>query len=130
MQETEAFLTIKDHKEGLPHTLSFPLINPSKWDIGKESKLLLATINVNILMETTVNQWKNTSQVINWFSNIKNKKMSSFVNLDIEIFYQSILINLLTDKINYSKNIANIDDDQLSIIMQLRKALSFNNNEP
>ena len=38
MQETEAFLTIKDHKEGFPHTLSFRLINPSKSDIGKISK--------------------------------------------------------------------------------------------
>ena len=35
MQETEAFLTIKDHKEGFRHTLSFRLINPSKSDIGK-----------------------------------------------------------------------------------------------
>ena len=30
MQETEAFLTVKDHKEGFPHMLSFHLINPSK----------------------------------------------------------------------------------------------------
>ena len=30
MQETEAFLTAKDHKEGFPHTLSFRLIKPSK----------------------------------------------------------------------------------------------------
>ena len=38
MQETKAFLTIKDHKEGSPHTLSFRLINPSKSDIGKIGK--------------------------------------------------------------------------------------------
>ena len=28
MQNTETFLTIKDHKEGFPHTVSFCLINP------------------------------------------------------------------------------------------------------
>ena len=73
MQETEAFLTIKDHKEGFPHRLSFRLINPSKSEIGKISKSLLDTINENILKQTNVNQWKNTPQVITWFKIIKSK---------------------------------------------------------
>ena len=94
MQETEAFLTIKDHNEGFPHTLSFRLINPSKSDIGKVSKSLLDTINENILKKTNVNQWKNTVQVITWFKNIKSKKTSSFVNFDVENFYPSISIDL------------------------------------
>ena len=73
MQETEAFLTIKDHKEGFPHTLSFRLINPSKSDMGKISKSLLDSINENILKQTNVNQWRNTPQGITWFKNIKSK---------------------------------------------------------
>ena len=56
MQETEAFLTIKGHKEGFPHTRSFRLINPSKSDIEKISKSLLDTTNENILKRTNVNQ--------------------------------------------------------------------------
>ena len=32
MMETEAYITIKDHKEILPHKLSFLLLNPSKSD--------------------------------------------------------------------------------------------------
>ena len=43
MQETGAFVTIKDHKEGFPHTLSFLLINPSNFGIGKIGKSLLDT---------------------------------------------------------------------------------------
>ena len=82
MQEAEAFLTIKDHKEGFPHMLSFRLINSSKSDIRKTSKSLLDTINENVLKQTNVNQWKSTLQVIIWFKNIKSKKMSSSVNLD------------------------------------------------
>ena len=39
MQESEAFLTIKDQKEVLPHTLSFRPINPSKSDIRNKTKL-------------------------------------------------------------------------------------------
>ena len=82
------------------------------------SKSLLHTINENILIQTNVNQWKNTSQLISWFKNIKSKKASSFVNFDVENFYPSISIDIFTDAISYIKTITNIDDDQLSIIMQ------------
>ena len=88
------------------------------------------TINENILKQTNVNQWKNTAQVITWFKNIKSKKTSSFVNFDFENFSPSISIDLFTDAISYAKTITNINDDQLSIIMQSRKTLLFNNNEP
>ena len=41
IEETEAYITVKDHKEGFPHKLSFRLMNFSKYDIGKISKNLL-----------------------------------------------------------------------------------------
>ena len=58
MQEAEAFVTIKDHKDNFPHNLSFHLINPSKTDIGKISKSLLDTIHSNIIKESKVNNGK------------------------------------------------------------------------
>ena len=73
---------------------------------------------------------KNISQVITWFKNIKRKKMSSFVNLDVENFYPSIWIDLFTDTSSYAKAITNIDDDQLSIRIQSRKTFLFDNIEP
>ena len=121
MQQTEAFLTSKDHKEGFPHTFSFLPINPFKSDIGKVSKSLLDTINKNTFKQTNVNQWKNTSQVKTWFKNIKSKKSSSFMNFDIENFYPSISIDLFADAIRYAKTIVNINDDQLSIISSQEK---------
>ena len=129
MQEPEAFLTVKDQKEGFPHTLSFRLINPSKPDFGKISQSLLDTINANILKQTNINQWKK-SQVITSFKNIKSKKTSSFVNFDVENFYPSISIDLFTGAISYAKTITNIDDDQLSMIMKSRKTFLFNNIRP
>ena len=60
MQETEAFITVK----GFPHTLLFWFINPSKSDIGKISKSILDKINKAIVSKTSVNQWKNTSDII------------------------------------------------------------------
>ena len=52
------------------------------------------------------------------------------MKVDVENFYTSILIDLFTDAISYAKTITNVDDDQLSVIMQSRKALLFDNNEP
>ena len=44
---TEAYITVKDHKEGFPCKLSFRSINPSKSDTGKISKDLLDKINLD-----------------------------------------------------------------------------------
>ena len=64
IEETEAYITVKDHKEDFPHKLSFRLMNPSKSDIGKISKNLLDKINKILILNTNVNQWKNTTPVI------------------------------------------------------------------
>ena len=130
MQEAEAFITIKDHKDNFPHNLSFRLINPSKTDIGKISKSLLDTINSNIIEESKVNQWQNTSEVIIWFKNIKNINKTSFINFDVDNFYPSISIELFAEGINHAKSITSADDEQLSIIMQSRRSLLFYDNEP
>ena len=93
MKKTESFLTTKDHKERFPHTLSFCPINPSKSDNGKISKSLLDTINDNVLKQTNVTQWKNTSKVITCFKTLRAKKRHLFVNSDVENFYPSISID-------------------------------------
>ena len=56
MHESEAYITIKDHKENFPEKPNFRLINPSKSDMGKVSKCILDQINQNIsqtLMSTS-----------------------------------------------------------------------------
>ena len=125
MQETEVFVTVKDHKEGFPHTLLFRLINPSKSDIGKISKSILDKINKAIVSTTSVNQWKNTADVVKWFKNVPQKRVSSFVNFDVENFYPSTSMKLFTDSIKYAKNLIEITDQDLAIIMQARKTLLF-----
>ena len=55
MQENEAFITIKDHKEGSPHYVSCRLLNPSKMNIGKISKILLDKINLAVPFSTKIN---------------------------------------------------------------------------
>ena len=79
IEETEACITVKDHKEDFLHKLSFRLMNPSKSDIGKISKNLLDKINKILILNTNVNQWKNTATVIDWFKNVPNKKLCSLI---------------------------------------------------
>ena len=88
--ETEAYVTIKDHKEGFPNKISCRLINPPKADIGNISKQILDRVSNTILVKNKVNQWKNTYSVIEWYHNIKRKDQCFFVVFDIESFYPSI----------------------------------------
>ena len=81
LDENEAYVTIKDHKEGFPNEISYCFINPSKKDIGKISKQILDTVNNNILEKSKVNQWKNTSSVIEWYRNIKRKDQLLFCSI-------------------------------------------------
>ena len=86
MDESEAYVTIKDHKENFPEKPSFRLINPSKSDIEKISKRILHQINENISQNTNVNQWKNSTSVIDWFKAIYNKSQYTFIFLTLKAF--------------------------------------------
>ena len=129
LQEREAFISVKDHKEGFPNSPSFRLINPSKSEIGKISKHILDQINKSLLSNTKVNQQKNFTDDITWFKNINSEEQSSFLNVDVENFYPSISGKLLIDAINFAKSSINITEQGLSIIMQSRKTLLFQNSE-
>ena len=48
MQKSECYVTVKHHKEDFPHKIC-QLINPSKSDIGKLSKIILDKINTDVL---------------------------------------------------------------------------------
>ena len=77
-----------------------------------------------------VNQWKNSQAVVEWFKNIRNKNNASFIVFDIESFYPSISPKLFHKAINFVKTIRDIPDKDISIIMQSRRTLLFNNKEP
>ena len=70
MQESQCYITVKDHKEDFPYKISCRLINPSKSDIGKLSKIIFDKINSDILSTVQLNQWKNSQAVVELFKNI------------------------------------------------------------
>ena len=130
MQEDEAYITIKDHKDEFPNKITCLLINPSKSSIGRISKHILDKINSQILLFKKLNQWKDTSDVIEWYKAIDDKQNSSFIQFDIESFYPSIKKELFDSAILFAKTITDISDEELNIIMESRKTLLFNNEIP
>ena len=126
-EETEAYITVKDHKEGFPQKLSFQLINPSKSDIRKISKNLLDKINKILILK---NQWKKYPTVIDCFKNVANKKLCSFIQFDVQNFYPSTSLSLFNEAIQYASIITEISDSDKAIIKHLIKTLLFHNNHP
>ena len=123
----QAFITLKDHKENFANHPTCCLINPAKCELGKVSKQILHNINSKIRKMTKLNQWKNTSEVINWFTNIPKMQKHSFASFDIDSSYPSITESLLSKAISFAKNYTTINDKNIDIIMQCRKSLLFDN---
>ena len=130
IQESEAYITVKDHQKGFPNNPSIRLINPSKSDIGRISKKILDKINQRVIQKTKVNQWENTNIVIAWFKSLPDKSCLSFVNFDIESCYPSTSLNLFQHAIDFAREKVDIMDAAISIIMQARKPLLFHDSIP
>ena len=101
MSMNSAFLTVKDHKRSFATNVpDFRVINPGKTDMGKVSKIILEEVVSAYREAIGVNQWRSTSDVLNWFKGLKGKKDLRFLQFDIEKFYPSITKNLLSKAIN------------------------------
>ena len=77
-----------------------------------------------------VNQWKNSQAVVRIV--LKNSKQNnpSFTVFNIATLYPSISPELFHKAINFAKTIGDVPDKDISIIMQSRRTLLFNNKEP
>ena len=106
------------------------MTNSSKSSVSIINKVILDNINNHIQKETSANQWKNMSLLIEWFVNIKEKERSSFIVFDTESFYSSITERLFTNAIQFAKQITEISDYDLPLINQSRKTFLFNEKFP
>ena len=67
--------------------------------------------------------------MLSWFRDIKSKKQSRFIQLDIVDFYPSISEELLKKSIEYARSITNIDDETVEIVLYARKSLLFSDGK-
>lgn len=125
----EAFITLKDHKENFQSRPKCRLINPTKNEIGKVSKIMLDRINTAIREKSKANQWRNTASVINWFNDLSEKSTLSFLQFDIVDFYPSISENLLKEALAWAEKFTKITDLEYETIMHSRKTILFDNRE-
>ena len=106
-----SYITIKDHKPDYPNNIKCRLINPAKSNIGKISKQILTKINETIRQKLGLQQWRSTTDTLNWFKNLKQKHKLKFLVLDIVDFYPSINEKLFETTLNFANTITPISDE-------------------
>ena len=67
------FITLKDQKPNFLFNPEVHLLNPAKNKLGRIRKSILDRINISLLNLIRVKQWKDTSDITEWFKNIGNK---------------------------------------------------------
>ena len=70
----EAFHTLKDHKENFKNNPTSRLINPTKPELGRVSKIYLSEIVEIVRRESGLTQWKNTFDLLSWYNSLSNKQ--------------------------------------------------------
>ena len=123
--EKNAYVTIKGHNENFPKNIKCCLINLAISDMGKVSKQFLENIISKVQHVTNVNQWRNTSAVINWYTLINSNRRSRFLKFDIVEFYPSISEEFLSRAIEFAKSVTNIEINIIDIVKLSRKSLLF-----
>ena len=78
MEKQECFIMLKDHKEDYRTNPKYCLLNPTKSQLGKISKQISQKINKTLKSKLNLNQWQNSSEVIDWFKNIQQKSSHTF----------------------------------------------------
>ena len=106
------------------------MINPSKTELGRIRKRFLEDINSKLVRATKVNQWKNTSSVLQWYERLPNKRDSAFICFDVVEFYPSITEALLNRALDFASELVTISNDDRQTIVNAKHSLLFNNGRP
>ena len=125
-----AFITVKDHKSNFPSRVDVRLLNPSKSQIGKISKIKLQEINSNIRSITKLNQLQSSQDAISWFKSLKYKKQRYFLMFDIKSYYPSIKRDLLKKTFNWARTIMKISKADENLVFMARRSFLFMNDQP
>ena len=94
------------------------LINPTKSELGRVSKQMLAKIISTVKSKSQLQQWKNTHSVIEWFTKLENKEKHYFIQFDVVDYYASITPELIKKSIEYAERFVKISDEEKDTIFQ------------
>ena len=130
MKKREAFISLKDHKENFENNLKCRLMNPAKSDPRKISKSILDKLHKHT---PTVNfECKPMEKYAKCYRMVwqHQGKKYSFIFFDIVDFCLSTSENLLDQAQPWAFDLADISDEDISIIKHARKSLLFNHGKP
>ena len=127
--ESNCFITLKDHKENFQNNPSVPLINPAINELGRSSKFIIQAVNKQLRHKLNLNQWRNTKHVIDWFKSINDKQLCKFVIFDIKDHYPSIKESLLKQSLDFAEKYIKVTSEDEAIIKHARKCLPFNKQQ-
>ena len=130
LAKSEAFITLKDHKNNFARALPCRLINPAKSEVGVVSKAILEKIVAAVRRQTAVNLWRSTMSVIEWFKEIPDKQRHTFLCFDVVEFYPSIGEQLLRQALSFAEQFTTIEPREMDIIFHARKSLLFHDGRP
>ena len=129
IRRNEAFISLKDHKPNFANNPKCRLLNSAKSDVGKISKQILSEIVTNVRKKLSLNSWKNTQSVIDWFKDLNEKEKLVFIQFDVCDFYPSINRKLLEDALDFAAQHVVITEQERHIILNTKKGLLFHDNE-
>ena len=98
-ERREALFTLKDHKDNFANNPEVRLLNPTKPELGRVSKQILAKVVKEVKEKTNLTQWKSDLSAIKWFQHLEDKQNLRFIEFDICSFYPNITRELLTKTI-------------------------------
>ena len=125
--EKPAFITIKDHNENFLKNMKCRLIDPPKTEIGRDYEYIFDWINADIRSKCKLIQLKDTTDVINWFSQLRQKNKLTFLTFDVIDFNPSISDELLNKSIEWERKHTSIDDQEYEAIIHSRRTLLQDN---
>ena len=92
-------------------------------------KLSFTIWNLTIRTRTKkLNEWNNTTDVINWFKKIDKKNLQTFTIFDIKDFYPSIKETLLKNAIQFASEHTDINKNDFEVTVHARKSSLFHSN--
>ena len=112
---------MKDHKQNFKNNPKVRLINPVKNEIDLISKNILDKITHRLRESLRINQWKDTSEVTEWFLKNPDKNGYKFAIFEIKDFYLSISEKLLPNALNFTKEITDISRKTCKLCTTLEK---------
>ena len=130
MVRMNVLLSWKTRNQILKTTLKQGWSTQQKNKIGGISKNILDKINHQLRDSVRINQWKDTSELTEWFLKIPDKNRYKFAIFGTKDFYPFISEKLLINALNFAKEITDISREDMQIMHHARKSLLFINEKP